>query len=837
MFAPLLGLMLAAQVGSGHSARGVVRAADSGEPLVGVTVTLLQTAVRASTDSAGRYELRNLRPGAHPVRFSRVGYEPQSVEVLLGDVGDTGLDVLLRPRPTQLPRQYVLAHGAPDDDAASEPGMLADAGVRRAQQSTDPFAASRAATGGSARPESPAALHVRGGSGTETGVYLDGVPVYGAAHVGGVTDIVSPYLAERVTLHAAIPPAGPGDALAGTMAIESRSIPGRWTARAAVDWRTARALVGGPTGIGASRMLLAARSYARGGLADADASDTRSDLRELFGKFSLPVAGGELALLALRSADQLRFDGRSGAGTIVDDVVPSGDGSGAAPASAESQAIRPNTFAWRNDLTALRWARHGSQGSAAARLWRSGTSARHAWTAPEAVTGVASSFSSLGLSGAVSRPRGRCVRSTGFGIERIDAGYVARRVGGAGGDTTLSLAMGLISSAVHVEAGCALSPRWTVNAGIGGRLVSRRAPWLEPRAWAAYEASPRVRVAAGVARTSQVVQSLRSEESTVAALAAFALPIGAERGIAPVARGDQVTVEATIRPARATSVTVAAYRRWLDGLLLVAPATAQPFAVDGFASGRGDVRGASVALVRDGRRVRSSLRYTGELVSRTPVSGARYVPALAATHALSADMGYSAPLGLTLRTALAATVGRPASAVATGFAWSADGAPGSGEEFGCKDCQNNDAGGEREATPTVVELTMDGAPVSVVVEQVNEGRYSEAEISVMPPSAANSGWTPGTTIEITGTANGRAFVLPLSITGSFRETLTPPVSVTASGTPTALPVTITLPVAAWFQSNGVALDPADAAQRAQIEANARAAFQPLESSEGSRGER
>jgi len=79
-----------------------------------------------------------------------------------------------------------------------------------------------------------------------------------------------------------------------------------------------------------------------------------------------------------------------------------------------------------------------------------------------------------------------------------------------------------------------------------------------------------------------------------------------------------------------------------------------------------------------------------------------------------------------------------------------------------------------------------------------------------------------------------AFTLPIAVAGSFRETLTPPVDVPAGRASGPIQVTITLPVASWFTSNGTALDPANPTQRAQIEANARASIQPLEAA--SRGQ-
>jgi hypothetical protein len=87
-----------------------------------------------------------------------------------------------------------------------------------------------------------------------------------------------------------------------------------------------------------------------------------------------------------------------------------------------------------------------------------------------------------------------------------------------------------------------------------------------------------------------------------------------------------------------------------------------------------------------------------------------------------------------------------------------------------------------------------------------------------------AGWPSGQTVEIQGTNNGTAFTIGVPVNGSFRENLAPPVVVTTSSPAASIPVTITLPVASWFASGGTALDPAVPAERAQIEANIRAAF-------------
>ena len=151
---------------------------------------------------------------------------------------------------------------------------------------------------------------------------------------------------------------------------------------------------------------------------------------------------------------------------------------------------------------------------------------------------------------------------------------------------------------------------------------------------------------------------------------------------------------------------------------------------------------------------------------------------------------------------------------------------GNGDQFGCADCQ----GGQQDVTPVpaVVTVPVDGSPVSVAAERVASGHYSAVEIELVTPSsavlAATTGWTAGATIEVRGRHNGVDFTLPLAIPGQFQEALSPAIDVPVGGLSGPINVTITLPVASWFTSNGTPLDPADAAARAQITANARASI-------------
>ena len=155
---------------------------------------------------------------------------------------------------------------------------------------------------------------------------------------------------------------------------------------------------------------------------------------------------------------------------------------------------------------------------------------------------------------------------------------------------------------------------------------------------------------------------------------------------------------------------------------------------------------------------------------------------------------------------------------------------GSGDQFGCVDCQ--DAGPEARAVPEVVSIPLDGSPVRLRTEQVQPGTYTTMEVEVVVPTpallAATPGWLAPNTLLIAGTYNGRPFEFGLPVEGTFREQLATPLLVGAGGAPASVQVTISLPVATWFAAAGGTLDPTDAAQRTLIEANAHKSFGAFE---------
>lgn len=75
---------------------GQVTGNDSGDPIAGAIVALIDAPASSLTDSAGVYVLRNVPPGVHGVRASHLGYVTETVQVNVGAGTVTTLDVQLR---------------------------------------------------------------------------------------------------------------------------------------------------------------------------------------------------------------------------------------------------------------------------------------------------------------------------------------------------------------------------------------------------------------------------------------------------------------------------------------------------------------------------------------------------------------------------------------------------------------------------------------------------------------------------------------------------------------------------------------------------------------------
>ena len=100
---------LPAHAGTEGQLTGVVKDKQTGEPIPGVNIFVVDVQRGVATDSTGRYEVKNLRAGKYDVRFTHIGYQTYFVKrVIINPDLKTKLNVELEPSEVQLEEITVL---------------------------------------------------------------------------------------------------------------------------------------------------------------------------------------------------------------------------------------------------------------------------------------------------------------------------------------------------------------------------------------------------------------------------------------------------------------------------------------------------------------------------------------------------------------------------------------------------------------------------------------------------------------------------------------------------------------------------------------------------------
>jgi hypothetical protein len=663
-------------VASGTTLEGFVRSSDGDAPVPSAQVEVVVddasgARVRAYTDSTGRYALSELKPGTYHVRVSAVGYEPREMDVFIAAAPRVQVDVVLIPHAVRLAEVRVrgAAMRAERDDSIA--ATLADRDVGTVVVSgnalhADPSLASAdvlqtvAARGGaSMRDEAPTAMHVHGAGAGENGVQLDGIPLFNPYHASGTLTALDPDIISTATLHAGAMDASLGDATGSTIELEtSPADSGRLTTQGAYTARAFRESATGPLSAIGGSFLVAVRRSADAPLSDfRDHSSTGVEFGDLFARVTARLGGGELEAFAFHSDDRLGFDAGSeerSTSVALAEQLP------AAPRT-------PNALAWTTGTDALRWRSSGPT-RWEMRAWRTRFDASFGWSGS---TRLASTLENLGASASAAWQQGGVHLAAGVDANRLDVRYdVASASDSAGVPLSLTGAPMVVSA--FGEARWLAGERWSFAAGLRDALVAPGDHGVEPRVSMRFAPSHRVSLGLGYTRLHQYVQSMRNDESLVDALAGISLPAvagsSANGTTVPVARADQLTasLDARLSPTLAFSAT--AYARRAQGLVLVAPISGQPFATTAFAAGTSRAEGMTLSLEHTGERVTGDLAYTLSSVSRR-AGAASYLPDFAATQAIALGVGVRVWPSTTLRAAVAANSGTPASVFADQVEW------------------------------------------------------------------------------------------------------------------------------------------------------------------------
>ena len=165
---------------------GVVRDADTGEPLAGAFVAVVGTGTSAVTHGDGTFHLTGIAGGSYSVRVERLGYRSRTSEVT---VGDESAVVAIELTTSPIALQGMVVTGTLSERAAAEAlrpvSVLAGDALQRRSEAT--VAATLASMPGMAAISMGPAVSqpvVRGLSGDRVLMLEDGTPVGDASNSG-----------------------------------------------------------------------------------------------------------------------------------------------------------------------------------------------------------------------------------------------------------------------------------------------------------------------------------------------------------------------------------------------------------------------------------------------------------------------------------------------------------------------------------------------------------------------------------------------------------------------------------------------------------------------------
>ncbi len=181
---------------------GYITDEKSSETLIGATVYDSNTQHGAITNVFGFYSL-TLTEGAHSLKFSYVGYTPQTKEVAL--LSDTTINIALSEMG-ELGEVVVTAEKEDAGITSTKMGSL-DVPVKLIEHTptllgeTDVMRTIQLMPGVQQGSAGSSAIYVRGGGGDENLILLDGAPVYKVDHMFGFFSVFTPEAVKKVTFY------------------------------------------------------------------------------------------------------------------------------------------------------------------------------------------------------------------------------------------------------------------------------------------------------------------------------------------------------------------------------------------------------------------------------------------------------------------------------------------------------------------------------------------------------------------------------------------------------------------------------------------------------------
>lgn len=609
---------------------GTVRDAESGAPVANALVALpaLYRSVLSGED--GTYLIEAL-PGAQRVAITRMGYAPKEFEAFVPESGDLEIHIEMRCEPIRFPAIQVRA--TLPLRGFARPAGNADRSVTRDELNHDPLLVEpdflRAMSGGDVviDPENPSGLHVRGGASDQVSYVVDGIPVFNPYHSSGTFSAWNPDALTQVDLLAsAATPAAP-DALSGTVSARTRTPGEQHHTRGSLSATQARATVDGPLGGGTGYLVSATSAFPGLAFHKSEFSHLDGDNLDLLAKTESPLFDGRLRLIGYGSRNHIdtAATGEAGDTTLV--------------------GRTRNTFGWSSHSLGAEWARELGDKSLTVRTWFARGDVDASWSGIDSLAQVESNRRENGAVAMVGSPMAGGHTTLGFRFQQMMSEY--RYTPAGADDYTLDVSTPV--STIFAEHTRDLFSTLTLGVSLAEAFALNEM-FLSPTTQLRWQARRSLTITGTAARRHQFGQSLRNAESVTSIIFPADLYIGAGENGVPVATSTIGILAAEHRPATWLRFGAQAYARDFSGLVLVAPAGADPFATTEFVVGSGHSYGAAVetALTRGRLGFLASYGYQQVDIEH---AGGGYVPGYGAVHSLEAGVtlapapGYSVRLG------------------------------------------------------------------------------------------------------------------------------------------------------------------------------------------------
>jgi hypothetical protein len=512
-------------------------------------------------------------------------------------------------------------------------------------------------------PESPAGVHVLGGSADQVAFLINGVPTFNPYHAAGAFSAWNPDALERVRFSLPGTAAGSPDALSGSLEAETRGPQPVLQIQGGLTTTHARVSIDGPLAGTGAGFLLSVRAGFPGAVSPPrEPSYVKGETNDVLATVERPLFGGHARLLAYDSENEFIVSAVTG----LADPVPPGS--------------PRNDFHWRSRSAGGDWRGDWRGSPIRARLWSASARTASRWHGADSGTALpirlATDRDDVGASVELGGDSPTGLETIAW-FRSSRTAYVVRQ---SLGQPMLVLDGRTPAAALGASQGVGLSPSTSARFGVATFRGAGRW-WLAPRLIVRSTVTPKIALGLSLSRSVQFTQSLRNPESVVGTIFPPDLDVAAGVAGVPVARGIDGIASAEYRSNEGFEVRGVLWSRRSRGLVLPAPVTGDPFAVDTFATGSGTASGVAVDASMRGPRYAAVASYAWQDVRRS-TAGLTYVPAHGSRHIADAGVVVFPSPTFSARVAVTVIAGRRGTTMQGGLEWESCNLLDRGCEFG-----------------------------------------------------------------------------------------------------------------------------------------------------------